>query len=156
MWTPPRAKGDCRYEGDAGCSYIFGVFKKLHFTLTALMEIRAPSPSQPSGLEGLSGAVASSCEQNRSRNFRLQSSRFRCESAVGILLKFRPNSESAKEPTYGEYGRRSRNRRRNQRNHHRVVARAAQSRKSLPARKKCDRVRSQRQERGAYRLTLRH
>ena len=52
MWTPPWAKGDRRDEGDAGCSHIFGLSKELHFTLRALREIRASSPSQPNGLEG--------------------------------------------------------------------------------------------------------
>src|ERR1035437_10397386 len=52
IWTHPRAKGDCRVEGESGCSHIFGLFKELHFTLRALMEIRAPSPGQPNGLEG--------------------------------------------------------------------------------------------------------
>src|ERR1035437_3462645 len=39
-------------ESEAGCSHIFGLFKELHSTLLALMEIRAPSPGQPNGLEG--------------------------------------------------------------------------------------------------------
>jgi hypothetical protein len=51
MGTPRRTKGDCRDERDAACSHTF-LFKELHFTLRALMEIRAPSPSQPNGLEG--------------------------------------------------------------------------------------------------------
>jgi hypothetical protein len=41
IWTQPR------------CGHIFGLFKELHFTLRALMEIRAPSPGQLSGLKGL-------------------------------------------------------------------------------------------------------
>jgi hypothetical protein len=49
----PERKAVCRSEGEAGCSHIFGLFKELHFTLRALMEIRAPSPGQLSGLEGL-------------------------------------------------------------------------------------------------------
>jgi hypothetical protein len=48
----PERKAVCRSEGEAGCSHIFGLFKELHFTLRALMEIRAPSPGQLSGLEG--------------------------------------------------------------------------------------------------------
>src|ERR1019366_923584 len=52
IWTQPRAKGDCRVEGESGCSHIFGLFKELHSTLRALMEIRAPSPGHLSGLEG--------------------------------------------------------------------------------------------------------
>ena len=52
IWTQPRAKGDCRVEGESGSSHIFGLFKELHSTLLALMEIRAPSPGQPNGLEG--------------------------------------------------------------------------------------------------------
>jgi len=39
-------------EGESGCSHIFGLFKELHSTLRALMEIRAPSPGHLSGLEG--------------------------------------------------------------------------------------------------------
>src|ERR1039458_6269895 len=41
LYGPSRAKGDCRVEGESGCSHIFGLFKELHFTLRALMEIRA-------------------------------------------------------------------------------------------------------------------
>lgn len=48
----PERKAVCRSEGEAGCSHIFGLFKELHSTLRALMEIRAPSPGQLSGLEG--------------------------------------------------------------------------------------------------------
>ena len=54
IWTPPRAKGDCRVDGESGCSHISGLFKELDSTLLALMEIRAPSPGQPNGLEGQS------------------------------------------------------------------------------------------------------
>ena len=43
-------------ESEAGCSDIFGLFKELDSTLLALMEIRAPSPGQPNGLEGPSVA----------------------------------------------------------------------------------------------------
>jgi len=49
----PERKAVCVSEGEAGCSHIFGLFKELHFTLRALMEIRALSPGQLSGLEGL-------------------------------------------------------------------------------------------------------
>src|ERR1017187_6554317 len=56
IWTPPRAKGDCRVDGESGCSHISGLFKELDSTLLALMEIRAPSPGQPNGLEGQSVA----------------------------------------------------------------------------------------------------
>jgi hypothetical protein len=52
IWTQPRAKGDSRVEGESGRSHIFGLFKELHSMLLALMEIRAPSPGQPNGLEG--------------------------------------------------------------------------------------------------------
>src|SRR6266581_4613656 len=45
----PERKAVCRSEGEAGCSHIFGLFKELHSTLRALMEIRAPSPGQLSG-----------------------------------------------------------------------------------------------------------
>ena len=36
----------------AGCSHIFGLFKELHSTLLALIEIRAPFPGHLNGLEG--------------------------------------------------------------------------------------------------------
>ena len=49
----PERKAVCRSEGEVGCGHIFGLFKELHFTLRALMEIRTPSPGQLSGLEGL-------------------------------------------------------------------------------------------------------
>ena len=30
IWTQPRAKGDCRVEGESGRSHIFGLFTELH------------------------------------------------------------------------------------------------------------------------------
>src|SRR5208282_5310077 len=52
IWTQPRAKVVCRARGEAGCSHIFGLFEELDSMLLALMEMRAPSPGQPNGLEG--------------------------------------------------------------------------------------------------------
>jgi hypothetical protein len=46
MDPAPSAKPFAGVKGEAGCSHIFGLFKELHFTLWALMEIRASSPGQ--------------------------------------------------------------------------------------------------------------
>jgi len=46
MDPAPSAKPFAGVKGEAGCSHIFGLFKELHFTLWAMMEIRAPSPGQ--------------------------------------------------------------------------------------------------------------
>jgi hypothetical protein len=46
MDPAPSAKPFAGVKGEAGCSHIFGLFKELHFTLWALMEIHASSPGQ--------------------------------------------------------------------------------------------------------------